>query len=211
HGRLFRGDVDIATEKPAVRLVVDGHGLAGLGNSGPFSIHAFMDDPEHTIIVYGTLDEESANRETALLLQHDLRQGNHTIVMPVRKDTEVTDDDMKECHVVVIGRPATNTVSAHFHDAWPVRFGLQSFEISRKVYAHAETSFIGAAENPLNPRYSMVLLAGLNSQGTFNGASGLLDDAGDGAQAAVMMRGSGELTLITVTPVELVRDLTVLK
>ena len=138
--------------------------------SGPFSVLTFYQELEDTLIVYGTLDEANTNREAAEALQHGIvvRHSNYTV--PIKSDRDVTDDDLKKNHIILIGRPACNRLTAKYREALPIQFGTGSFVVNGEAYAHQGSAVVVAAENPLNKRYSLVVLAGLNGSSTLRTA-----------------------------------------
>ena len=81
--------------------------MTGL-EGGPFGVHTFFDELEQTLIVYGTRDEVPSNREAALELQKAIVERGSNITVPVKSDREVTDDDLKNHHLLLVGRPETN-------------------------------------------------------------------------------------------------------
>jgi hypothetical protein len=133
---------------------------------GPFSIHTFLAEPEKALIVYGTQSEQPSNREAAYALQQAIREYGPNITVPVKKDTEARDEELKENHLLLVGRPETNSVMASFGDAWPVHFGPGSFVVRGETFAHDGSGAIAAAENPRNKRYSAVVVAGLGAAAT---------------------------------------------
>lgn len=131
-----------------------------------YAITSFHSEQEHTLIVYGTADEVPTNREAAQSLQKLLRESwqNHTV--PIKSDKKVTDADLRSHHIVLIGRPDSNVLAERFRKQLPVTFGSHSFIAAGKTYANAGSAVIAAADNPLNPRYSLVLVAGLSAEST---------------------------------------------
>ena len=55
-------------------------------------------------------------------------------------------------------------------------FGARSFQVRGRLYTHPESAVLAAGDNPLNPRYSAVLVAGLGSLGTYQTVGKLSDD-----------------------------------
>jgi len=47
-----------------------------------------------------------------------------------------------------------------------VRFGTGSFTVEKEVFAHARSGILAAGENPLQPRFSLVVIAGLDAAST---------------------------------------------
>lgn len=132
-----------------------------------FSPSRWLDEPESSIIVYGTTGDRAANREAANALQTAVRVGFHNVIVPVKADTEVDDSSLKDRHVVLVGRPGTNAVAKRFASALPVVFGPGSVKAGDKYFAHEGTAVVAAGSNPLSARYSVILLAGLSADATY--------------------------------------------
>ncbi len=139
--------------------------------SGPFAVQTFHAELEQTLIVYGTLAETNTNKEAAEALQHGIvaRHSNYTV--PIKSDREVSEDELKKNHVILIGRPECNSLTAKYRSALPIKFGDQSFVVRDQAYAHQGSAVVVAAENPLNKRFSLVVLAGLNGSSTLRTAT----------------------------------------
>jgi hypothetical protein len=165
-----RESVALNTSQAPVRVVVDKYGLTARSNGGPFSILTFETELDHALIVYGTRDEEATNQEAAQALQQALRQREHNIAPSIRRDSEVSPAELESHHLLLIGRPSCNSLVDRFRGALPVTFGPCSFEARGAAYAHPESAVIAAAANPLNPRYSLVVIAGLGSLATMRTA-----------------------------------------
>ena len=168
--------IRIATRAKPLRVVVDKHGTTARGNGSPFTILTMDDELEHALIVYGTQDEAVGNHEAAKLLQTALRRREHNVQPPIRTDREVTDDELRGHHLLLVGRSTTNAVSQRLAAQWPVDFGPRSFTVRGQTYTHPESAVLAAGDNPLNPRYSAVLVAGLGSLGTYQTVGKLSDD-----------------------------------
>jgi hypothetical protein len=156
----------VQTAEPPLRVVLDKYGQAAKSNGGPFSILSFHDVQEQALIVYGTTGEKPSQREAAEWLQQTLRAMGWNITVPIRADTEISEEELKTHHLILIGRPDTNSLVKKFHHQLPVSFGSGSFAVREEVYAHPDSAVIAAAENPINKRYSLVVLAGLGAAST---------------------------------------------
>jgi hypothetical protein len=170
-------------------------GLPGDKGKGVYTVHSFQADLEHTLIVYGTLDEEYTNREAAEGLQQAIRQGPN-ITVPIKADKDVMDADLKERHLLLIGRPDSNRCVARFKEALPITFGSRSFTVRKDCYAHAKSAVVAAAENPLNPRYSMVVIAGLDAASTLKTAPALMRGGMGTAEVVVLPNGERPRNLV---------------
>jgi hypothetical protein len=172
-----------------------------LTRGGPFSVHTFFAEEEQSLIVYGTQDEVNTNREAAEALQQAIRARHSNFTVPVKADRDVTDEDARAHHLLLIGRPDTNSVVARFREALPVGFGSRSFAAGEDAYAHADSAVIAAAENPANRRYSLVVMAGNGPAATLRVAPKLAE--GGSAEVVIYPHGGGprRLVLPARTPV----------
>jgi hypothetical protein len=163
---------------------------------GPFAVTTPETDLEEMLIVYGTEGEKSSNREAAEALQDAIRTKWSNITVPLRSDTEVTEEELSKHHLLLIGRPDTNRVVRQFQDTWPVRFGLRSFAVRGEVYAHAESGVIAAGENPRNHRYAAVVYAGMGPAATLRIAPALGDREERAAEVVVLPHGAARRSFV---------------
>lgn len=195
----FRFEV---AERPS-RVVVDRYGQTAKTNGGSFSVLSFYAEPEQALIVYGTRDEAATQREAAEALQEAIRTRWANITVPMKSDKEVTEDDLKTHHILLIGRPDSNAVVERFRKALPVEFGTRSFVARDDAYAHAGSGVIAAAENPLNKRYSLVVLAGLGAEATTQLPAVLMKKDQSSAEVLIVPSG-GKVKALVIPPKELV-------
>jgi Phospholipase B/Carbohydrate binding domain len=111
------------------------------------------------LLVYGTLAEAGANRYAAEEMQRHFYRTLETQV-PIRKDFELTEADLRTHDVVFVGRPETNSALAAFN----AKLGLDSsgglFRISGQDHASETEALAFAATNPLDRRHMALVLAG---------------------------------------------------
>ena len=131
-----------------------------------WSFDSFEAEPQRALIVYGTLGDREAQREAGELLQRRVARRGSNYGLPIKADDEVTDDELKSHHVLLVGRPATNSATARLARGLTIRFGPGSFVVGRDTYAHADSAVVAAGSNPLNDRYSVVVFAGLGARAT---------------------------------------------
>jgi hypothetical protein len=175
-------------------------------NGGAFTILSFLAEPKQTLIVYGTGDEIPTNKEAAKALQQAIRQSWCNVTVPIKTDKEVKDDDLKNHHLLLIGRPDSNSVIHRSQPALPIVFGPRSFTVGQDHYAHAGSAVIAAGDNPLNLRYSMVVIAGLNAESTLRAAPLLLRNGRQAGNVLVLPHG-GQARGLVVPSRELIVDL----
>ena len=136
-----------------------------------------MDDElEKALIVYGTTDDETGNLEAAKLMQSALRRREHNVQPAIRADRDISEADLRNHHLLLVGRPSANRISQRFAAQVGVDFGSQSFAVRGKLYTHPESAVLAAGDNPLNPRYSIVIVAGLSSLATYQTVGKFADD-----------------------------------
>jgi hypothetical protein len=162
-----RQTVEVATASKPVRVTLNKYGTSPFANSrSAFTALTFDSEVEQTLIIVGTAGEVVANSEAARLLQTALRRREHNITIPIRLEDEVSDDEMRTHHILLVGRPTCNGITRRWEKLLPVQFGSQSFCIRDEWFGHPESAVVCAARNPLNPRYSLVCIAGMGTLGT---------------------------------------------
>ena len=154
---------------------------AGLtvADSGEWSIDSFEGELDRTLIVYGTLKEKFAQKEAADRLQRKIMRRWSNQAVPIRSDTEVTAEELKSNHIVLVGRPDSNSGFGRCGQSLPMSFGPSSFVFKGRTYAHPLSGVIAAAENSLNPRYSVIAYAGLSATASWHLVDKLADRHGD--------------------------------
>jgi hypothetical protein len=171
---------------------------AGLAETPPV-LQSFDTERERTLIVYGTGDGEPANRLTAEMLQEVIRTQWSNQKLPIKADADVSDDDIRGHNLLLIGRPDSNRVVERFRDAWRVKFGWRSFSVRGETYANAGSAVLASAIHPLNPRYSLVVFAGLGAEATTRTAARVYDKEGQGADVVILPAG-GKTKAIVAPP-----------
>jgi hypothetical protein len=200
----FREHAEKECGKPLASLFdpyVTGKGRSDSPAADGWSIFSFEKEPENTLIVYGTLKDKSAQREAAGHLARKVarRWSNHDIA--VKADADVSDADLKGRHVLLIGRPDSNSVAARLVKGLPVTFGPASFVLRGETYAHPGSAVVVAGGNPLNPRYSVVVFAGLGAEATWQCVQRLPDEELV-TEALLMAAGASPKAVIASAPAE---------
>jgi hypothetical protein len=188
--------VVVETSERPLRVVLDKYGQAARSNGGPFSILTCMAELEQTLIVYGTTGEQASNREAAEALQQAIRERGSNITVSILPDSLVRDEELKSCHLLLIGRPDTNALVKRFQNALPIALGSGSFRVREDVYAHPDSGVIAAAENPANKRFSLVVLAGLGAASTLRTAPLLAARRTQPAEVLIVPHGGSARSLV---------------
>jgi hypothetical protein len=141
---------------------------AGEPDGPKFSVTTWAEDPERTVLVYGTLADVEANRETAEKLQKTVARNWTNIVIPVLSDTQAaaSPDRVTGKHVLLVGGPGANKLAARWKDQFPVSFGPGSFRVRDQSFAHPGSAVVAAGTNPLDHAGSTVVIAGLSAEAT---------------------------------------------
>ena len=171
------------------RIVVDKFGELARGNGGIYSVRSYQAELAQTLLIYGTTDEGHANREAAAALQAALRESGSNLTVPIKADSEVTDIELKSRHLLVIGRPESNALLHRFRAQLPLAFGRRSFVVRDEAYAHPASAVFAAADNPVNPRFSLVLLAGLSAEATVRAAPQLVTGSHKAGEIVILPHG----------------------
>jgi hypothetical protein len=154
-----------------------------------WSVDSFERQLDKALIVYGTSAEADSQREAAQTLQRKLAGRWANIDLPIKADNEVSDSLIKDCHILLVGRPATNRLAARLAKALPVEFGTTSFTLAGETYAHPLTAVIAAGPSPLSADRSVVIFAGLSAEATWMCPRRFPDHGGAGAEVLLMENG----------------------
>ena len=195
----FLAHAEKATGKPLKDFFgrwLDETGLPGEPESGVWAVDSFEEEPEKALIVYGTVKDVHANGEAARKLQRAIASRWSNVTVAIKADTEATEDDWKAHHVLLVGRPDTNAAVARAAKNLPVAFGPASFTLKGETYAHPGTAVIAAGENPLNPRFEVVLFAGLGADSTWHCVEHLGGRRGGHAEVVLLAEGSSPRGLV---------------
>jgi Phospholipase B len=196
---FFQG-AEKAHGKPlsAIREVYRNPGSPTSDNGeGCWSIVSFELEPERALIVYGTLNESSAQREGATLLQRQIERRWRNQTIPIKADVDVKPADLKGRHLLLVGRPSTNKIAAELASGLPLKFDRGSFVLRDKTYAHPSTAVIAAGQHPRDPRYSIVVFAGLAADATWR-VSQELGGRGGTSAPVVLFEAGGRVRRMTV-------------
>ena len=199
------GQLSISTKSRPKRITLSPSDAMLCSSPGAFALSSFMDELEKTLIVYGTGTEGASNLEAAQDLQQAIVTQFSNMTIPYKSDKEVSLEDLKSHHLLLVGRPDNNAVVASMKDALPITFGPRSFKVQDLTYAHAGSAVLAAAANPYDPRYSIVVIAGLSAESAFHAAPSLMTRGGSMQVLVLPDRASARSSV--VLPAELSKDL----
>jgi hypothetical protein len=194
----------ITTTAHPKRIVVDKHNRSVKTNGSAYTVNSFSTELDKTLIVYGTAYEELTNREAAETLQRGIRERGSNYAVPFKADRAVTDEELRNHHLLLIGRPDSNTLVDRFRPGLPVSFGQRSVRVGKDDYANAGSAVVVAVENPLNRRFSIVVIAGLSAEATWHAPRRFVHQ-GRPAEVLVLPNQAGAKAVV-LPPPELVWD-----
>lgn len=111
------------------------------------------------ILVYGTVREAGANRYAAEQLQKEFLNAYQSAV-PMRRDFEVTDEDLRSRDVIFVGRPEANSALAAWGPRPGLDYGEDVFSINGQAHASERDAVVFAGKNPLDPAHMALVVAG---------------------------------------------------
>ncbi|HUA85355.1 MAG TPA: C45 family autoproteolytic acyltransferase/hydrolase [Bryobacteraceae bacterium] len=138
---------------------LNGTGLPGVADGPIYTANALRRHLASAIIVYGTMAEAGANRYAAEQWQKEFLE-QYESAAPIRKDFEVSPDDLAGHDVVFVGRPETNSALA----AWAKQVGLDYqggvFRVDGRQYGSENDALLWTAANPRDREHMVVVAAG---------------------------------------------------
>jgi hypothetical protein len=122
------------------------------------------------ILVYGTVREAGANRYAAEQLQKQFLDAYESAV-PIRKDFEVTDEELRQRDVVFVGRPEANSALADWSARLGFDYGEDVFRLGGQAYGSERDALLFAGKNPLDSGHMVLVVAGNDALRTVKLAS----------------------------------------
>jgi hypothetical protein len=115
------------------------------------------DDFEKVLIVYGTSRQIEANHTLALRWQATVADAYTENLLPVVRDCEVSDAQLRENDLVVLGGPDDNAIVARLAGKIPVPAGRGWFRWDGQLYGSSDDGLFAALPNPWNPARKLYL------------------------------------------------------
>ena len=155
---------------------LDKTGLPG-DEKGPLYVAEFnQQDLANSIIVYGTVTEAGANRYAAEHLQSKAMDRMEKQI-PLFRDYEVTDADLRSHNVIFVGRPETNSALADWAEKLRLPFESNTFTLDKAAYGSENDSLLMAAANPDDPAKKVLVIAGNSAIATVRAVSNPANEA----------------------------------
>jgi hypothetical protein len=111
------------------------------------------------MLVYGTMADAGSNRYAAEELQKHFYRALESAV-PIRKDFELTEADLRTHDVIFVGRPETNSALAAFQDKLGLDASAGLFRLAGQDHASETEALAFAATNPLDRHHMALVMAG---------------------------------------------------
>lgn len=125
------------------------------------------------LIVYGTQQDAGANRFAAEQFQKEALDWFESAA-PIRKDFELTEEDLRTHDIVFIGRPEANSALAAIADKIVgLDYKNAAFRIEGTDHASEYEALQLAGANPLNPKRMVLVIAGNSALETVKAVSNL--------------------------------------
>jgi len=120
------------------------------------------------VIVYGTVGDDpreiEANRKAAYQTALEWRSWANGSC-EVKRDVEVTPDDIRTCNLILYGGPKSNELTAEINDKLPIRIEGDAVVMGRRRFAGEDLGLKMIYPNPLNPERYVVINAGVTWKG----------------------------------------------
>jgi dienelactone hydrolase len=79
---------------------------------------------------------------------------------PMKRDTEITESDIRQNHLILWGDPKSNKVLGRLAKGLPVKWSGGEFSLAGRTYSNNEVAPVLIFPNPLNPKKYVVLNSG---------------------------------------------------
>jgi hypothetical protein len=122
-------------------------------------IHPLAQRISRALIVYGTEKEAGANRYAAEQIQKRLLDWYEQSI-PVKKDFEVSESDLRTHELIFVGRPETNSALAALQPGIGLNYDRATFTAGGKVHASENDALSWAAANPFDAKHMVLVVAG---------------------------------------------------
>ena len=127
----------------------------------PFTPANILDDWSHALIGWGSARTSEVHRSLALHWREVLAEATTEVLLPARPDAELTDQDLREHDLILLGGAEDNLVVARLQaeGKLPVSFGPGWFRWRGRLFSRPEDGLALAFPNPWNPQRTIYLLA----------------------------------------------------
>ena len=114
---------------------------------------------DSALLIYGTVLEAGANRYAAEQLQRRFLDHSESEV-PIRKDFEVSEEELRAHDILFVGRPETNSALAAWRECLGLHYEGAEFHIDGVGHPSEYDSLLLAACNPMDRKRMVLVIAG---------------------------------------------------
>ena len=133
------------------------------GLSGPIEDALF----EPLLFVYGTLDAAEETLSKRLIDQLIHGRSGVTIDWPVKADRDVTEQDLIDRSIVVVGTPSGNSLLRRVNDRLPIRAVKNAIIVGRTAYRGQAPAAAFIYPNPLSPNRYLTVYTAASLEGLY--------------------------------------------
>lgn len=175
-------------------------GLPDERETGFWSVDSYDAELARSVIVYGTSKESDSQREAGHRLQRLIERKWSNITVPVMSDVEYEKGSKGSRHLLIVGRPDTNSVARRMASAIALKFGTASFVLQGETYANPLTAVIAAGANPVDSRCEVVFFSGLSAEATRRCVEAVGERDGEPSQVLLMPAGGKARRMVVEGP-----------
>jgi hypothetical protein len=117
-----------------------------------YTFSNYFENFHEAMFVYGTSRQIEVNHELALRFRLKLANRFTEILPPLRKDSEITDDELKNNDLLVLGGPADNGLARKLIAKLGLEVGKNWFKWQGKTYGKEDEGLFVALPNPYNKK-----------------------------------------------------------
>lgn len=130
-----------------------------------YTMGNFIDDFHNTIMVFGTKRQVEANHTLCKNWCRTLADAYVEILVPVKKDCEVTDEELAGKDIILMGSPDENIITERLakEGKLPLTFGMNMFSWENMKFKSTDDGMVFAMPSPFDDKRVLYLFAA-NSQ-----------------------------------------------
>jgi hypothetical protein len=129
-----------------------------------FTYSNLFDDFSSALIVYGTKQQIEANHTIALRYQKMIADRFTEILLPLRKDSEVEENELASKDLIILGGFSENSLAKRILENQEIECGKYFFKWSDITYSSSNDGLYVTFPNPFNPLKAVYLFHGNSAQ-----------------------------------------------
>ena len=159
--------IDLAlTDKP-IKVIFNYGNDIPVQRSSFYTYANLFDDFANVLIVYGTNQQLEANHTTALRYQKVIADRFTEVFSPIKKDVEVTEKELAENDLVILGSPTENSLAKIVCEKLGVATGKYFFKWMGSTYNYNDDGLYVTFPNPFNEKKTVYLFLANSAQELF--------------------------------------------